>query len=408
MGSNPTSPYGWLAWHVVAGYARQHRLRTLVQIIAIAVGVSLGYAVQLINTSALNEFSSAVRAATGQADAAITGPPDGFDEAVLRRVIDHPAVELASPRVTVTAAVLGTGASSAPLLTIVGIDAFRASALSSTLFPEPAATKARFALLEDGIFLSPAALQKFKLVVDDVLRVQVADRVVDLAIAGTLPGAPAGQLIGVMDIGFAQWRLDRLGVLTQIDLKLAPGTVPTTIEKALALPPGTALTSTGNDATRVSNLSRAYRVNLNVLALVALFTGAFLVLSLQAQATVARRSQLAFLRVTGVTARQIQLLLMGEACLLGAIGSALGLALGAALATVSLQLLGGDLGSGFFAGSRPEVEYSINPLIAFFTLGLLAAIAGSWLPARDAAHTAPALAMKPGSAEDAYKPLGRA
>ncbi len=390
---------------MIAGYARQHRLRTLVQIIAIAVGVALGYAVQLINTSALNEFSSAVRAATGQADAAIVGPPDGFDESVLRRVIDHPAVELASPRVTVPAAVLGTGASKAPLITIVGIDAFRAAALSSALVPEPAAAaaKARFALLEDGIFLSPAALQKFKLGVGDVLRVQVADRVVALPVVGTVPGASAGQVLGVMDIGFAQWRLDRLGTLTQIDLKVAPGTVPTTVEKALALPPGTALTSTGSDATRVSNLSRAYRVNLNVLALVALFTGAFLVLSLQAQATVARRSQLAFLRVTGVTARQIQLLLIGEACLLGAIGSALGLALGAALATASLQLLGGDLGSGFFAGTRPELQYSIAPLIAFFTLGLIAAIAGSWLPARDAARTSPALAMKPGAAEDAYR-----
>ena len=74
----------WLAWHVIAGYARQHRLRTLVQILAIAVGVALGYAVHLINASALNEFSSAVRSATGQADASITGSTAGFDDRVLR------------------------------------------------------------------------------------------------------------------------------------------------------------------------------------------------------------------------------------------------------------------------------------------------------------------------------------
>ena len=168
------------------------------------------------------------------------------------------------------------------------------------------------------------------------------------------------------------------------------------------------MTGTDTEETRVSNLSRAYRVNLSVLALVALFTGAFLVLSLQAQATIARRSQLAFLRVTGVTAREVQWLLIGEALLLGAIGSALGLVLGAALATVSLQLLGGDLGSGFFSGTQPEVEYSAGPLAAFFALGLAASIAGSWLPARDAARTSPALAMKAGAEEDAHKPLGRA
>ena len=398
----------WLARHVIAGYARQHRLRTLVQIIAIAVGVALGYAVHLINASALNEFSSAVRSATGQADASITGPMAGFDERVLQRAIAHPAVEFASPRLTVSAAVLDTGAPTAPLLTIVGLDALRAPALSSNLLPVPAHTDSRFAVLDDGIFLSPATFQKFRLSVGDALRVQVTDRVVALKIAGTLPGAGAEQLIGVMDLGFAQWRLDRLGVLTRIDLKLAPGASPETVASSLMLPPGVALTGTDTEATRVSNLSRAYRVNLSVLALVALFTGAFLVLSLQAQATVARRSQLAFLRVTGVTAREVQSLLIGEALVLGAIGSALGLVLGAALATASLQLLGGDLGSGFFSGTQPTVEYSAPAAVGFFALGLTAAIAGSWLPARDAARTPPALALKAGAEEDAYKPLGRA
>ena len=398
----------WLAWHVIGGYARQHRLRTLVQIIAIAVGVALGYAVHLINTSALNEFSSAVRSATGQADASITGSTAGFDESVLARAIAHPSVELASPRLSISAAVLDTGAPTAPLLTIVGIDAFRAAALSSNLLPAPARGDSRFALVDDGIFLSPAALQKFRLAIGDTLRVQVTDRVVALKVVGTLPAAGAEQLIGAMDLGFAQWRLDRLGLLTRIDLKLAPGAVPASVAQSLTLPPGVALTSTDTEATRVSNLSRAYRVNLSVLALVALFTGAFLVLSLQAQATIARRSQLAFLRVTGVTAREVQSLLIGEALLLGAIGSALGLVLGALLATVSLQLLGGDLGSGFFFGTQPEVEYSVASVAAFFALGLAASIAGSWLPARDAARTPPALAMKAGAEEDAHQPLGRA
>ena len=115
------------------------------------------------------------------------------------------------------------------------------------------------------------------------------------------------------------------------------------------------MTGTDAEATRVSNLSRAYRVNLNVLALVALFTGAFLVLSLQAQATIARRSQLAFLRVSGVTAREVQWLLIGEALLLGAVGSALGLALGAALATLSLQLAGRRSGQRiFFRHTQPK------------------------------------------------------
>ncbi len=398
----------WLAWYVIVGYARLHPLRTVVQIAAIAIGVALGYAVQLINTSALNEFSSAVRSATGQADAAIAGSGQGFDEQLLQRVIAHPAVEVASPQLTVTAAVLDSESTDAPLLTIAGIDAFRAATLSSNLVPRPGADTARFALLDDGIWLAPAALQKFKRNVGDRLRLQVGDGVVALTIVGTLPGAARDQMIGVMDIGFAQWRLGRIGTLNRIDLKLAPGTSLASLAQSLALPPGVLLTGTDAEAMRVSNMSRAYRINLTVLALVALFTGGFLVLSLQAQATIARRSQIAFLRVTGVTMREVQSLMIGEALLLGTIGSGLGLALGAGLATLSLQLLGGDLGSGFFAGAQPQIEYSLTSMVAFFGLGLAAAVAGSWLPARDAARTSPATALKSGAEEEAYKPLGRA
>jgi putative ABC transport system permease protein len=212
----------WLGWHVIAGYARQHRLRALVQVLAIAIGVALGYAVHLINTSALAEFSSAVRAVTGQADASITATREGFDERLFERVVTHPAVELASPLLQLDVPVL-TGAARTPLLPVVGLDVFRAGALSESLLPVPAEPASRFALFDDGIYLSPAALDKFGVKPGDTLRVQVGAKVIALPIVGTLPGSRAGQLIGVMDLGFAQWRLDQLGRLTRIDLKLAAG-----------------------------------------------------------------------------------------------------------------------------------------------------------------------------------------
>jgi putative ABC transport system permease protein len=397
----------WLSWHVLAGYARQHRLRTVVQVAAIAVGVALGYAVHLINASALNEFSSAVRAVTGQADASISGPREGFDESLFKRVVADPGVELASPLLEVDVPVLGVGTGRPPLLPVVGLDVFRAAALAQTLMPVPADGSPRLAVIDDGVFLSPAALERFKVQVGGRLRVLAGTRDVELPVVGTLPGARAGQVVGVMDLGFAQWRLGQLGRLTRIDLKLAPGATIDSVSRTVTFPAGVGIASADAETSRVSNMSRAYRVNLNVLALVALFTGGFLVFSLQAQATIARRSQLAYLRVAGVTANELQLLLVVEATLLGAVGSVLGLLLGAGIATLTLMVLGGDLGSGFFSGTRPELQFSVAAGLLFFGLGLAAAITGSWVPARDAADTSPALAMKAGAEEDAFKPLGR-
>ena len=152
----------------------------------------------------------------------------GFDERLLEHVIAHPSVELASPRLSISAAVLDTGMETAPLLTIVGARCISRGRVvfesASRCRRASSSADSRFALIDDGIFLSPAALQKFRLAVGDNLRVQVTDRVVAIKVVGTVPGAGAEQLIGVMDLGFAQWRLDRLGTLTRIDLKLAPGT----------------------------------------------------------------------------------------------------------------------------------------------------------------------------------------
>jgi putative ABC transport system permease protein len=308
----------WLGWHVIAGYARQHRLRALVQVLAIAVGVALGYAVHLINTSALAEFASAVRAVTGQADASITATREGFDESVFERVAAHPAVELASASLEVEVPVLDAGAGRTPLLPIVGIDVFRAAALAATLLPQPAedAAASRRSAMACSCRRQRCSASACGPAMN--CRSRWGTRRVALPVVGTVPGARDGQVVGVMDLAFAQWRLDRLGRLTRIDLKLAAGTTVERIAQDLALPPGVAITGADAETTRVSNLSRAYRVNLNVLALVALFTGGFLVFSLQAQATIARRSQLAFLRVLGVTARQVQALLIAEASLLGA------------------------------------------------------------------------------------------
>ena len=73
---------------------------------------------------------------------------------------------------------------------------------------------------------------------------------------------------------------------------------------AALLPPGMHVATLDAVEESGANLSRAYRVNLNVLALVALFTGGFLVFSAQALEVARRRREHALLRVLGLDARR--------------------------------------------------------------------------------------------------------
>jgi putative ABC transport system permease protein len=393
----------WLLAHLIGGYSRQHPLRALVAVVAIAIGVALGYAVHLINTSALAEFSSAVRSVTGQADASLTSPREGFDEGLLQVIGRDPAVELASPVLEIEAALVEPERLRGRTLTVQGIDLFRAARLTPHLIGQPSGEDegdGRFALLDDGLYLSPAALAELGLAPGDSIGVQVGSRVQPLRISGSLAGARAGDRLASMDIGFAQWRFDRLGRLSRIDLQLAPGVDAQRVAAAWPLPAGVALQTAEAASTRVSNLSRAYRVNLNVLALVALFTGAFLVYSLQSQAVAARRTQLAFLRVIGTSRGEVERLLVVEAAAFGVAGALLGILIGLGVAAASLRLLGGDLGSGFFTGVQPALAFELGAALGFFSLGVAAATVGGWLPARDAARSLPALALKAGSGLD--------
>lgn len=405
--------WSWLLAQLIGGYARQHPLRSAVQLLAIAIGVALGYAVHLINASALAEFSSAVRQVTGQADATIVGPREGFSDEVFGRVAADERIALASPTLELEVPLVEPARLRGRTLSVVGVDVLRAGLLTpawvgETVTPAGQSEERRFALLDDGLYLSAAALAALELNPGDSIAVQAGAQVQSLRIAGRLPRAREGQIVAAMDIAFAQWRLDRLGTLTRIDVQLAPGARLEDLARTLPLPAGVALQSADAATTRVSNLSRAYRVNLNVLALVALFTGAFLVYSLQAQSVMARRTQLAFLRVIGLTRREVERLLLAEAALLGVVGALAGVVAGMGMAAAALRLLGGDLGGGYFAGVTPALV--IDPLIAagFALLGVGAAILGGWMPAREAAAARPALALKAGSGLDQERDRQRA
>ena len=60
----------------------RRRLATALSLLAIALGVALGLAVQLIHTAAIDEFGRGMRLIAGEADLQLVGPRDGFDEAI--------------------------------------------------------------------------------------------------------------------------------------------------------------------------------------------------------------------------------------------------------------------------------------------------------------------------------------
>ncbi len=377
------------------GPLRQGPARTLVAVVAIALGVALGFSVYLINRVAADEVELASRSLFGLADYAVRAPGQGFDEELYPRIASVPGVAVASPVVEALARIPG---SDRPLR-LVGIDPFKARQLQPAVAAAGATASQGGGLLADNsVWLSPAAAQLYGLQVGDELRVQVALDVIVLRVAGFLPPSEYRQPLGMLDIGTAQWRLDRLGHLDRVDLRLEAGADPQAVRAAIEalLPPGVSLTTPGQAGDDAVRLSRAYRSNLTALALVALFTGAFLVYATQSLAVARRRREIALLHAMGLTVREQLAASLLSGAIVGTLGAALGIALGIAVARAGLAAFGADLGAGYFRGLAPTLEVSATEALAFFLLGVGAAVAATLGPAYEAASVPAAAALKAG------------
>jgi putative ABC transport system permease protein len=387
--SATTAPLGALLAAISLPDWRAHPWRHGVALLAVALGVALAFSVHLVNASALAEFASAVRVAQGRPDMSLRcTQPAGCDDQALDALAAQPAVQHALPLLDVDALALpATPGAPRVALRVIGLDALVVASIAPEWRPQPAAGASRTAALDpDLVFLNAAALARLNLAVGDTLTLQQGlVGGLALRIAGTV--AAGGPPLAVIDIAGAQAHFDRIGRLSRIALRLAPGADAA----SLALPAGW---QPDDEAQRVSNVSRAYRVNLTVLALVALFVGAFLVFSVIALSVAQRVPAFALLGVLGLSAAERRRVVLAESALVGVSGSVFGLALGTALAAVALRWLAGDLGGGYFPGIAPQLQFSWPAAFVFGGLGVAAALVAGWLPAKQAEALAPAQALK--------------
>lgn len=373
---------------------RLHPLRLAIAVFAIALGVALGYAIDLINAASVAEFSGALKSLGGESDLQVRASSDYFDEKIYPLLAGQADVANARPILDLKVQVAGQAQS----LSVMGIDSLRTG--STDLFPLPGTGNREDIFAADTVYLSSAAQAWLHISPGQTLRLN--DRV--LRVAGSVANARSGQRIALMDIASAQWQFQHLGQLSRIELRLRQGAhLEQTRTRLQALLPNRGafnITQLGQQQQKAQNMSLAYRVNLNMLALVALFTGAFLIFSNQALSVMRRRSQFALLRVLGWTQRQLLRYLLLEGLILGLLGSILGIALGFVLARLGMQVLGGDLGAGYFSGVTPTIHFNLVTALIFILLGSLVALAGSALPAWQAAQhpTAANLRTLPASA----------
>ena len=200
------------------GEWRFHPVRALVAILAIAIGVSLGFAIHLINAAAFNEFSTAVKSLSGQADVQVAGREALFDESIYPQLAQRDGVAVASPVLELQAGVAGK--KDGGPLHILALDVFRAGFISPDLIG------ARRCQPFDTLATTPSSYRPPPALAG---RGRRRPRRPAIGHGHGVPArgrftarARAGQRIAVMDIG-GRNGASKMGKLSRIDLKLRQG-----------------------------------------------------------------------------------------------------------------------------------------------------------------------------------------
>ncbi len=389
---------------------RTRPARMLLSMLGIVLGVAGIMAIGMVTQTALDSVRRVFSDASGKANLVITSAEtDGgsLSQGLLRRVAAVEGVALALPKLQQQAQL----ASDAPLAEM-GLSFFGASTggLSLQGIDPELDTQVRSYKLVAGRFLSANAPEPEVVFVDTFAsekeielgsRVKVATPAgaAELLVVGLMakegPGLQNNGAFGVLSLDEAQKLFDRQGELDSVDVLASPDVQGSAgLEQLKARLESTlgdeyAVTYPAAQGRRMEQMLGSYQIGLSFLSGIALFVGAFLIYNAFSMSLAERTRELGMLRTVGMTRRQVALQVLGEAAVLGVVGSLVGLGVGALLARGLAGLM-----ATLLAQDMTRVVMPPGVVVTSAVVGLLATVLAAMLPAWQASRTSPLEALR--------------
>ncbi len=373
----------------------RHRSRAVTVLIGIGLGAAVFTSVRLSVDASLSSFGRTVDLLAGRADRVVVDVAEAVPEALVARLLEHPAVRAAAPVMTTYVRPAGDLDQS---FLLVGIDPIldrplRAWAAAERTAGEMQAWQTLVA--RPATLMAGAALARnLGWHVGDRVPLEHAAGRRDFEVAGILADeglaqAQAGRL-AIVDLATFQELTGRYGRVERIDLILASDASAADLENLAALlPEGVSLAPPAAAKATGGAMVRAYQINLSVLSFASLFVGMFLVYSLVALNAASRRSELAILRALGATPRCIFALFIGEGAVFGILGWAMAIPVSTVLVKFLLDGVSRTISTLFVRVQVDGLELSVLEIGISFALTVGVAVAAAWQPAREAMGVAP-------------------
>lgn len=397
-------------------YIARRFLQSLLFVLGVALGVAMVIAIDIANGSASRAFALSSESIQGRATHQIIGGPGGLPTDIYTRLRLESGLRELAP--VVTEYVRGVEFGDQPLR-LLGVDPFAEPPFRSYLAsvnvdgnaPIGFDALAAFIAEPGTVLISRTLADRAGVVTGDTVTLRAGANRVDVRVVGVLQpddrvSAQALDDLLLADIATAQEVLGLQGRLSRVDLIL-PEDRRDALETEIRalLPESAALQATSSASDTLGQMTAAFELNLQALSLLALVVGVFLIYNTVTFSVVQRRPVIGIMRSVGTTRAQIFALIVGEAALLGLLGTILGLGLGIIFGRGAVGLVSQTISNLYFTINVQGITVDPLTLVKGAAVGLLASIGAAVIPSIDATRTTPAGVMRRSEQESAARRL---
>lgn len=384
-------------------------LRTFLSMLGIMIGVAGILALGITNQASMQAISELFAESTGRTDLMVTSASGGqpLNSLAFRAVLNISDVQHALPILSAQTALSGDTGGDVLSLSFFGADSggLEIHGVDPSLEPF-----ARDYKITEGRFLREN-LDAYEIVfvenfaadndikMGDRVRIVTPNGMETLKVVGLMakegPGTTNNGIFGVVPLESVQKMFNRVGEFDQIDLILSESARAQDIEELRIgiqerLGEGFSVTYPAGQGQRMTQMLSNYQIGLNMLSMIALFVGAFLIYNAFAMTIVERTREFGMLRTIGMTKRQIVANVVMEALALGILGSGLGVLLGIVGARGLAELMGSLLGTDLNIGGTIPA----NTLLLSLGIGISVTLFSALIPSIQAGRVSPIAALR--------------
>jgi putative ABC transport system permease protein len=392
----------------------RHPWEIALAVLGVTLGVAVVVSMDLANQSAKRAFVLSTDSVVGKATHTIVGGPGGLPEEVYRSIRLGAGIRTIAPLVEGYGLLSADGRHNEAEIPVkpfrlVGIDPISEASFRPYLSTRSPSDLGALITQPGAVLISADSAEFLGVDLGDHLELNVGGIRNVVNLVGILEPAygTSGEALSdllVSDIATGQELFGAQGRLSRIDLILTDGEDSSfVLEKIRAvLPLGLDIESSSARSESVTQLTRAFEVNLTVLSLLALLVGTFLIYNTITFSVVRRRPIIGALRAVGVTRGGVVALILGEAALIGVVSSVFGVLMGILLGFGILDVVTQTINDLYYVVAVRQLEIPLSVLIKGGLLGMVATLGAAILPALEAASVSPRSAMTRSNIESRF------